>query len=310
MPAAGAGKGVELTLDEAIAQVASSVDGRRIAACGGNQGSLRAWEIAADGASARRLALEEKFGGEVVSLGFSPGGEALVVGDQDGGIRLWDIPSGGARPPIMAGRGRVRHVAVAPDEQALLQVNDDGQALLWEFGKERGTRPVIGSFLPTGGFLPDGDLALIDVRGNVVLHDRATLTRRPREFERPSTANGRGRVTWRFHTMAISADGKRIAAGSRDGPLACVWATATGKLACAPIRGHEDKVRAVSFGGNGQVLLTASDDGLAKVWNIAGAEPRQERVLQSPVAPGPRPVTAAALSPVGAARVILGRDDG
>ena len=61
-----------------------------------------------------RLALDEKAGGEVVSLGFSPGGEALAVGDQDGGIRLWDTPSGAARPPIMAGRGRVRHVAVAP----------------------------------------------------------------------------------------------------------------------------------------------------------------------------------------------------
>ena len=73
----------------------------------------------------------------------------------------------------------------------------------------------------------------------------------------------------------------RVAAGSRDGPLACVWATATGKLASAPIRGHDDKVRAVSLGGNGQILLTASDDGLAKVWNIAGAEPRQERVLES-----------------------------
>ena len=192
IPPAGAGKGIELALDEAIARVASSVDGRRIAACGRNQGSLRAWEVAADGASARRLALDEKVGGEVVSLGFSPGGEALAVGDQDGGIRLWDTPSGAARPPIMAGRGRVRHVAVAPDEQALLQVNDDGLALLWEFGKERGTRPVLGSFLPSGGFLPGGDLVLIDVRGNVVLHDRATLTRRPTEFERPMAASGRG----------------------------------------------------------------------------------------------------------------------
>ena len=52
-----------------------------------------------------RLALDEKVGGEVVSLGFSPGGEALAVGDQDGGIRLWDTPSGAARPPIMAGTG-------------------------------------------------------------------------------------------------------------------------------------------------------------------------------------------------------------
>ena len=48
----------------------------------------------------------------------------------------------------------------------------------------------------------------------------------------------------------------------------------------SPIRGHEDKVRAVSFGGDGRFLLTASDDGLAKVWNITAAEPKLERVLQ------------------------------
>ncbi len=91
--------------------------------------------MAADGGR-RPLLLEVKTAGDVVSLGFSPGGETLAVGDQDGGIRLWDIPSGAARPPIAAGRGRVRHLAVAPDERALLQVSDDGTALLWEFGKD------------------------------------------------------------------------------------------------------------------------------------------------------------------------------
>ena len=312
IPREGAEKRTELRLDEAIARVVISADGRRIAASGQNQGSLLAWEVAADGASARPIALDRKADGEVISLGFSPGGEALAVGDRYGGIRLWDTPSGAARPPIVAGRGRVRHVAVAPDEQALLQVNDDGLAMLWEFGKERGTRLFMGSFLPAGGFLPGGDVVLIDVRGNVALHDRATLTRRQTDFERPMAANGRGRATWKFHSVAISPDGNRIAAGSRDGPLACIWATATGKLATSPIRGHEDKIRAVSFSGDGRFLLTASDDGLVKVWNTAAAEPKLERVLQpaEPGVPTPKPVTTAAMSPAGSARVILGREDG
>jgi len=312
IPPGGGGNGIELALEEAIARVALSTDGRRVAACGRNQGSLRAWEVAADGASARRLALDRTVGGEVVSLGFSPGGEALIVGDQDGGIRLWDTSSGATRPSIMAGRGRVRHVAVAPDERSLLQVNDDGQALVWELGKERGPRPVLGAFLPAGGFLPGGNLVLIDARGSVVLLDRETLTRRPIAFERPMAANGRGRVTWKFHSLAISPDGNRVAAGSRDGPLACVWATATGKLTSSPIHGHDDKVRAVSFSGDGRFLLTSADDGLAKIWNIVAAEPKLVRVLEpaEPGGPGPRPVTAAALSPVDSERVILGRIDG
>ena len=100
-------------------------------------------------------------------------------------------------------------------------MNDDGLALLWEFGKERGTRPLLGSFLPAGGFLPGGDLVLIDARGNVVVHDRATLTRRPMEFERPMAANGRGRATWRFHSLAISPDGKPDRGGQPRRP-ACL----------------------------------------------------------------------------------------
>ncbi len=53
---------------------------------------------------------------------------------------------------------------------------------------------------------------------------------------------------WRFQSLAISSDGTRVAAGSRDGPLACVWTTATGQLAASPVRDHEGKIRAVSLG--------------------------------------------------------------
>jgi len=304
------GKDIEMALDERIARVALSVDGRWVAACGLHEGTLRAWEIAGAGRSARRLAIDEKAGrDDVLSLGFSPGGEALVVGRGKGGVQVWDLPAGTARPPISPGRGRVQHVAVAPDGQALLQIIDDGQALLWEFGKQRGPRPVLGSFLPAGGFLPSGDLVLIDhARGNIVL-DRATLTRRPTEFERPMAANRGGRVTLRFHVLAISPDGNRVAAGSRDGPLACVWATATGKLSLPPIRGHEDKIRAVSFSRDGRSLLTASDDGLAKVWKLEAAGANVEWVLDG-MQHHLKPVTAAALSPVDDGRVILGREDG
>ena len=89
-------KRTELRLDEAIARVVISADGRRIAASGQNQGSLLAWEVAADGASARPIALDRKADGEVISLGFSPGGEALAVGDRTAGFGSGTLPR--ARP--------------------------------------------------------------------------------------------------------------------------------------------------------------------------------------------------------------------
>ncbi|MDR3618400.1 MAG: caspase family protein [Paludisphaera borealis] len=301
----------EVAMDGKIAQVALSADGRLVAACDAFRGELRVWELSDDGAAATPIEIERKDRGAALSLCFSPGGETLAAGDGDGGIRFWEIPAGRARPGIAASRGRVRHIAVAPDEKALLQINDDGLALVWEFGEGRGARRVPGSsgFRPAGDFLPDGDLALIDYDGNVVVHERATLARRPVVFERPLAENGRTASSWGFHSLAVGAGG-RIAAGSRDGPLACVWKSADGRLACKPVRGHGDAINTVDLSHDGTSLLTGGDDGLVKVWNLATAEPTLERVLNAEGVAAPSPVTAAAFSPREKGLIAIGRKDG
>src|SRR5262249_30311064 len=93
--------GVKMGLDEAIQQVTSSADGRRVAACG-QQGRVRAWEIAADGASASPIGPDQRASGEGLALGFSPGGETLAVGDGSGQVRSWRIPTGEVRPGFAA----------------------------------------------------------------------------------------------------------------------------------------------------------------------------------------------------------------
>ena len=67
--------GAALLLDDAIEHVASTADGRRVVACG-KRGSVRAWDIAADGATAVPISLSQAESSKVPSLGFLPRGDA------------------------------------------------------------------------------------------------------------------------------------------------------------------------------------------------------------------------------------------
>ncbi|MDG3005780.1 caspase family protein [Paludisphaera mucosa] len=301
----------ELVLDRTIGRTAVSADGRLVAVCDAFRGELRVWELTADGAIARPIPLDLKEAGAALSLAFAAGGETLASGDGAGGIRLWEIPAGRTKVGVAAARGRVRHVAVSADERALLQVGDGGEALLWEFGEGRGARRIPGAsgFRPTGEFLPNGDLALIDGEGLVVVHDRATLARKPIAFEKPRTEDGAAASSWGFHRLAVAAD-RRIAAGSRDGPLACVWKSEDGALVGKPIRGHDDAINVVAFANAGAELLTGSDDGLVKLWSLADREPKLLQTLGTDDAGGRSPVTSLAASPKIVREVVAGLQDG
>ena len=69
--------------------------------------------------------------------------------------------------------------------------------------------------------------------------------------------------------------------------------------------------RPCRLSADGRRLLTAGDDGAAKVWDISGGE---ARLLSQPDHPDaakvPRPVTAAAFSPADPRVFAVGRDDG
>ncbi|MHB1561357.1 MAG: WD40 domain-containing protein [Isosphaeraceae bacterium] len=306
----------ELPLGEVVANVAASAGGRRVAACSA-QGRVRAWEVAEDG-KPRDIPLSDEVKGDGLSLAFSPDGKLLAVGDGSGQVRSWRIPQGTPMPRFAAPAAQVGHMAVSPDGLSLLQVSGKrldhapGQAVVWRFGDEHGTRPVPGGFLRAGGFLNDGRLVLIDEEGSVVVHDGRTLQRLGRPFERPRTADGNGQSSWKFTTLAVARNAPRVAAGSLDGPLACVWST-DGKLVKTIRDEQSDKILAVDFSEDGRSLLTAGDDGLVRVWDLAGEEAvprRPARELAPADGAAPTEVKAAAVSPGPAPVIAAGRLDG
>ncbi|KAH7302809.1 hypothetical protein B0I35DRAFT_384701, partial [Stachybotrys elegans] len=66
------------------------------------------------------------------------------------------------------------------------------------------------------------------------------------------------------NSVAFSADGQRLASGSRDDTVK-VWDAATG--ACVQtLEGHGGSVNSVAFSADGQRLASGSDDDTVKVW--------------------------------------------
>ena len=83
--------------------------------------------------------------------------------------------------------------------------------------------------------------------------------------------------------------------------MARVWDAATGAV-LATLRGHTDWVQRAAFSPDGTRIVTASDDGTARVWSAAG-EPLFTLVGHSDA------VHDAAFSPDGA-RIVTAADDG
>lgn len=70
--------------------------------------------------------------------------------------------------------------------------------------------------------------------------------------------------------VAISADGGKVAAGTRSG-LVVVWDTASGEVVSTLV-GHRGDINGAAFSRDGRLLATAGDDGSARVWDVTTRE--------------------------------------
>jgi WD40 repeat protein/tetratricopeptide (TPR) repeat protein/tRNA A-37 threonylcarbamoyl transferase component Bud32 len=243
--------------------------------------------------------------GRIQALAFSPDGQAVLIGGNDGTARLWSAGTGKPLAPPLKHQGPVNAVAFRPDGRAVLTGSSDGTAQLWsaDTGQRRGPPLKHQSPVNAVAFRPDGKVVLTgsmdrtarlwsaatgqplgpplrhqDVvlavafspDGNIVL---------TRTWESAawlwSAATGQPLGSPLSHqesvnAFAFSPDGRAVLTGSNDG-TARLWAAATGKP-LGPVFRHHGAVRAVAFSPDGRTVLTAGDDNTARLWAVATGE--------------------------------------
>lgn len=200
---------------------------------------------------------------------FSPDGERIVTGGEDGKVRVWLVKSGANELTIDCNAGSVFAAEFSPDGKQILTGHRDGTVRLWELSKEVSTLRAHTSWVRAASFSRSGREIL--TAGNdktVKVWDREGGTAR-------LTIKGfdGGPVCARF-----SPDDKYIAAGDLYGQGKLWWAS-DGKT-CGELRGHTKRVTSIEFSPDSNQVVSSSYDATARIWNRQTAS--QEHLLLHP----------------------------
>jgi WD40 repeat protein len=276
--------------------VAYSPDGLRIAA-GNNVGVVLVWE-AATGAELLRIQHPKT----VSAVLFMPDGERLMSGCEDGIIRAWDAHSGAELGQLAGHGGQVNSLALSPDGGEMLSAGADGVVIAWDmatFAQLRQLRSY-ASEVNNARFSPDGRLVVAACSDRTVQICEAATGRLIRLF----TGHADQVVT-----AAFSPDGALVVSASLDGTFR-LWSVVSGHqlrigyghmcsdafftadaAAIVALDSEESRiVRAADaweprflightrgvwdpiFSPDGRLVVTASLDGSARIWDVQSGQ--------------------------------------
>jgi WD40 repeat protein len=165
------------------------------------------------------------------------------------------------RRTLRGHKGAVYHAEFSPDGRTLVSCGRDGTVRFWEVATGRCLRTIEahGDEVNDAAFSPDGrSLATAGDDGAIKVWDVETGV----EHARISAHKGDA-IAVRF-----SPDGQRLISAGRNDFMLKLWDRATQKE-LASKRAHELAITGLVQAPDGKTIATTSDDGYAKLWNIA-----------------------------------------
>jgi len=204
----------------------------------------------------------------VESATFSHDGSRILTAGSDGTAKVWSAKTGSLLATVGREDGQPLFAADLSSDNALVAAGGKGGALrVWKLGA--GAPPVVRkspaeriygvAFAPTGGLVAsaawDGALRLWKIRG-----------------QKAPVATLRGDHNPLF-SVAFSPDGARVAAGGLSGS-AWVWDVHSHQLV-ATLPGRQ-VIWGIGFSRDGRFLVTAGDDGVARVFASESGRPVAE----------------------------------
>ena len=210
--------------------------------------------------------------GMTETVAFSPNGQLVATGGDDGTLRLWSVQDP-ARPRLVASEHDsgtyVLGAAFSPDGNVVAAASADNLTRLWDVAEP--ARPVLlgrplrgpSSYAISAAFSPDGKLLAIGSADKTVRLWDVADPARPKPVGTPLTG-----PTGYIYGVAFSADGNTLAAAATDGTV-WLWNVATPARPdlIATLTGPDGHVYSVDFAPAGNELAAASADGTVRLWN-------------------------------------------
>jgi WD40 repeat protein len=245
-----------------------------LAATASWDGSLKLWDVASDA-----VVLQQGHPQSIYALAFAASGHSILTAGGGGMVREWNLNAPSEPIQLVGHQGMIRGLCFLSDGQQLVSAGVDGTVRLWDLAAQHQLESrQVGTADPSpwmqshpewiagGGAervmavcsTPDNHIVAGDYGGRVSLFDQAT-TDQPRPFEE---AEG---PIW---SLALSPDGKTLAAAGYRSNSVLLWDVATGKKR-ATLRGHSDRLWAVAFSPDGRLIASSGNDGTVRLWNAA-----------------------------------------
>jgi len=227
-------------------------DGKRLLAAG-SEGRLQLWELAT-----RAALVMEGPHARITALSLASDGSLAASGGSDGSLRLWSLPGGEARGVVALGRPPTS-LSFSPDGRRLAARSD---------GSVRTFDTAALSPLQSAALAGDGQLAFA-ADGSLAAGGEGVV--------RIWNPSGRARsleLGGHATHLAISPDGRRLAATSDDGSV--VWWELDAATPAHPLAHRGDASRDIAFSHDG-TRVGATRGDTARIWFLPGADPRKLR---------------------------------
>lgn len=196
------------------------------------------------------------------NLAFSPDGKWIAVPLKNG-ARLFDSSTGRPAGPLLEQHTHVNFVCFSPDGRHLASVGENHTAIVWDVTTGEPAFPIIRHHgaLRRAAFSPDGAwLACADDRLAVHVFDVATGKRLPGILQQQGMALD----------LSFTADGRYLLAAGEDN-FARLWEVQRAETK-RTLR-HRGAVRRARLNSSNDLVLTASRDGTARLWQTINGAP-------------------------------------
>jgi len=204
-----------------------------------------------------------------IAAAFSPDGKTVASASFDGTVRLGVVKTRELLFAERAHTGQAACIAFSPDGKTLVTGGENSELFFWNLRtyerQERTGPPMITSL----AFSPDGHLAVgggvnWNRNGRMMVWDLGGESPKCiREFDCPETVR----------SVAYSPNGTRMAITYKfsAGIIHLLDAGTLEKI--FEFRGHSHKVTTLTFTSDGRRLITGSDDGTVRFWDLNHGKP-------------------------------------